>query len=165
MGVSSQTDRDNKKGERWLCCLTAVAEGRLHGRPLILHKERATLCRIVPETVLSTHTHAPPSTHERMTSKSSCGRPRISLGSPQQDFINRSRKFNYRDAFRALNPWTRTMKVDRMTTGDAHMERSPRFISMVRMAKNAETASTLVITSASISSRRASLASARLRRR
>ena len=60
---------------------------------------------------------------------------------------------------------TRTMKVDRMTTGDAHMERSPRFISMVRMAKNAETASTLVITSASISSRRASLASARLRRR
>ena len=52
-----------------------------------------------------------------------------------------------------------------MTTGDAHMERSPRFISMVRMAKNAETASTLVITSASISSRRASLASARLRRR
>ena len=35
---------------------------------------------------------------------------------------------------------TRTMKVDRMTTGDAHMERSPRFISMVRMAKNAETA-------------------------
>ena len=42
-----------------------------------------------------------------------------------------------------------------MTTGDAHMERSPRFISMVRMAKNAETASTLVITSASISSIRA----------
>ena len=106
VGVSSQTDRDNKKGERWLCCVTAVSEGRLHGRPLILHKERATLCRIVPETVLSTHTHAPPSTHERMTSKSSCGRPRISLGSPQQDFINRSRKFNYRDAFRALNPWT-----------------------------------------------------------
>ena len=59
---------------------------------------------------------------------------------------------------------TRTMKMDRMTTGDAHMERSQRFISMVRMAKNAETASTLVITSASISSRRASLASARLRR-
>ena len=34
--------------------MTAVSEGRLHGRPLILHKERATLCRIVPETVLST---------------------------------------------------------------------------------------------------------------
>ena len=51
------------------------------------------------------------------------------------------------------NPHSDSVKgsesVDRGAT--AHMERSLRFMSMVRMTKNAETASTLVMTSANIS--------------
>ena len=91
----------------------------------------------------------PPSTHERMTPKSSCGRS----GSSARSARCGEMKVQAPKSGQPYNPHSDSVKgsesVDRRAT--AQLERSLRFMSMARMTKNAETASTLVMTSASIS--------------